>query len=117
MTPLARLLKRREEQEPEVDDWAEMCVGTIPVAEVEWRGRAKVAGRVRSLRVQPWAGVPTLEGTLVDDTGGISVVFLGRRHVAGIRPGTKMVVEGMVGDHAGRLAILNPDYRLLALPE
>ncbi|MBV8160339.1 MAG: DNA-binding protein, partial [Acidimicrobiia bacterium] len=43
-----------------------------------WRSRARVAGRVRSLRVQPWAGVPTLEGTLVDDTGGISVVFLGR---------------------------------------
>jgi len=117
MTPLARLLKRREEQAPEVDDWAEMCRGTAPVSEVQWRTRAKVAGRVRSLRVQPWAGVPTLEGTLVDDTGGISVVFLGRRHVPGIRPGTKMVVEGMVGDHAGRLAILNPDYRLLAVPE
>jgi len=28
-----------------------------------------------------------------------------------------MVVEGMVGDHAGRLAILNPDYRLLAVHE
>ena len=117
MTPLAKLRKRREEQEPEVDDWAEMCRGTVAVADVEWRSRAKVAGRVRSLRVQPWAGVPTLEGTLVDDTGGISVVFLGRRHVAGIRPGTRMVVEGMVGDHAGRLAILNPDYRLLAVHE
>ena len=117
MTPLAKLRKRREEHEPEVDDWTEMCRDTIPVAEVEWRSRARVAGRVRSLRVQPWAGVPTLEGTLVDDTGGISVVFLGRRHVPGIRPGTRMVVEGMVGDHAGRLAILNPDYRLLAVHE
>ena len=113
MTPLARLLKRREEQEPEVDDWTEMCKGTIPVDEVQWRSRAKVAGRVRSLRVQPWAGVPTLEGTLVDDTGGLSVVFLGRREVAGIRPGTRMVVDGVVGDHSGRLAILNPDYSLL----
>jgi hypothetical protein len=92
-----------------------MCRDTITVTAVEWRTRARVAGRVRSLRVQPWAGVPTLEGTLVDDTGGISVVFLGRRHVPGIRPGTRMVVEGMVGDHNGRLAILNPDYRLLAV--
>ena len=117
MTPLAKLRKRREEQEPEVDDWTEMCRDTVPVADVEWRSRARVAGRVRSLRVQPWAGVPTLEGTLVDDTGGISVVFLGRRYVPGIRPGTKMVIEGMVGDHAGRLAILNPDYRLLAVHE
>ena len=54
MTPLAKLRKRREEQEPEVDDWAEMCRGTVAVADVEWRSRAKVAGRVRSLRVQPW---------------------------------------------------------------
>jgi hypothetical protein len=117
VTPLAKLRKRREEQEPEVDDWTEMCRGTIPVSQVKWRARAKVAGRIRSLRVQPWAGVPTLEGTLVDDTGGLSVVFLGRRHVPGIRPGTKMVVEGMAGDHGGRLAILNPEYRLLAVPE
>ena len=115
MTPFAKLLKRTEEEKPEVADWTELCRGTMPVADVEWRTRAKLAGRVRSLRVQPWAGVPTLEGTLVDDTGGISVVFLGRRHVPGIRPGTRMVVEGMVGDHAGRLAILNPDYRLLAV--
>ena len=117
MTPFAKLRKRREEQAPAVDDWTEMCRGTVPVANVQWRTRARVAGRVRSLRVQPWAGVPTLEGTLVDETGGISVVFLGRRHVAGIRPGTRMVVEGMVGEHAGRLAILNPDYRLLSTPE
>jgi len=117
VTPLSKLLKRNNDEEPGVDDWTEMCRGTISVADVEWRSRARVAGRVRSLRVQPWAGVPTLEGTLVDDTGGISVVFLGRRHVPGIRPGTKMVVEGMVGDHAGRLAILNPDYRLLAVHE
>ena len=46
MTPLAKLLKR---QEPEVDDWAEMCQGTIPVTSVEWRTRARVAGRVRVL--------------------------------------------------------------------
>jgi len=65
------------------------------------------------VRIQPWAGVPTLECTLVDETGGIYVVFLGRREVAGIHPGTRMVVEGMVGDHGGRMAILNPEYRLM----
>jgi RecG-like helicase len=116
---LTRLRHRREEHatEPTLDDnWAELCRGTVPVAEVEWRSRAKVAGRVRSVRVQPWAGVPTLECVLVDQTGGIGVVFLGRRQVAGVRPGTRMVVEGMVGEHAGHMAILNPEYRLLATP-
>ena len=85
-----------------------------PIATLQWRERASVAGRVRSLRVQPWADVPTLECKVVDPTGGITVVFLGRRSVAGLRLGSRVRVEGMVGDHHGRLAILNPDYRLLA---
>jgi len=115
---ISKLLRRQDVETPEpVDDWATLCEGTVPIASAEWRTRAKVAGRVRSLRVQPWAGVPTLECTLVDETAGIQVVFLGRRHVAGIGPGTRMVVEGMVGDHAGHMAILNPDYRLLAVHE
>lgn len=88
--------------------------GVVPVVEARWRYPARVAGRVRSVRVQPWAGVPTLECTLVDETGGMKVVFLGRRHVAGIEPGTRLVAEGMVGDHAGTIALLNPDYELLA---
>jgi len=73
-----------------------------------------VQGRVRSLRIQPWAGVATLEATLVDDTGGVTVVFLGRREVPGIHCGSRLVVEGMAGAHRGRLAILNPDYELVA---
>ena len=73
-----------------------------------------VAGRIRSMRVQPWAGIATLECTVVDRSGGLLVVFLGRKQVAGIAPGARVVVEGMVGDHGGRLAILNPAYRILA---
>lgn len=87
--------------------------GCIPIEQVRWRCRARVTGRVRSLRVQPWADVPTLQCTLVDPTGGITVVFLGRRHVAGIEPGTRMTVEGVAGMHDTKLAILNPDYSLL----
>ncbi len=85
-----------------------------PIGEVEWRQRVRVEGRVRSVRVQPRVGVPTLECTIVDATGGIGVVFLGRRRVAGIRPGSHLVVEGMAGEHHGRLAILNPLYEIVA---
>ena len=87
--------------------------GAAPIASVSYRQRARVAGRVRSVRVQPWSGVATLECQVVDASGGILVVFLGRKQVAGIAPGAKIVVEGMVGDHGGRLAILNPDYRII----
>jgi hypothetical protein len=111
------LLRRRKDADegdaPEVPAGPDPAMGVVPIAEVQWRQRAKIAGRVRSIEVQPWAGVPTLKATLVDDTGGLSIVFLGRREVAGVGPGTRMVAEGMVGDHGGRLAMLNPDYVLL----
>jgi len=58
--------------------------------------------------------VPTLECSLVDETGGIEVVFLGRREVAGIRPGCHLVAQGILGAHHGRLALLNPSYELEA---
>jgi amino acid transporter len=92
--------------------------GTVPIAHLRWREPARVAGRVRSLRVQPLAGVPTLETVLDDGSGqGLLVVFLGRRSVAGVRTGTRMIVEGMVGKHNGKLAIINPLYELVGTPE
>ena len=74
-----------------------------------------IAGRVRSMRVAPQHDAPTLELVLVDGTGGISVVFLGRRAIAGVDVGTRMLVEGTVGVHKARLALLNPSYQLLAV--
>ncbi|HET6793367.1 MAG TPA: APC family permease, partial [Acidimicrobiales bacterium] len=46
-----------------------MVEGATPIADLTYRQRARVAGRVRAMRVQPWSGVPTLECTLVDGTG------------------------------------------------
>jgi hypothetical protein len=87
--------------------------GCVPIADATWRDRVKVAGRVRSIRVAPLHDAQTLELILVDDSAAISVVFLGRRSIAGVGVGTKMAVEGTVGIHQTRLAILNPSYRLL----
>ena len=98
--------KPRLTPEPIRDD------GCQAIGEVRWRQPVCVAGRVRSVRVAPWADVPTLECTLVDATGGITLVFLGRRQVAGIHPGAQMTVAGVAGDHNGKLAILNPTYQL-----
>ena len=83
------------------------------MAEVEYRQRTRVAGRVHTMRVQPHGGIASLECTLVDDTGGIALVFLGRRSIAGMKVGTRIAAEGMVGDDRGRLAILNPIYEFL----
>ncbi len=88
--------------------------GVTPIGQVQWRERVKVAGRVKALRVQPWSEkILSLELTLVDGTGGLTVVFLGRRHIGGVRLGARLVVEGTVAETRNQLALLNPAYQLL----
>jgi hypothetical protein len=88
--------------------------GAQQIGQVRWRQRVVVEGQVRSMRVRPWGdGISTLEATLVDDTGGITLVFLGRHHIAGVALGGRLVAEGMVGENRERLVILNPVYWLL----
>jgi hypothetical protein len=59
--------------------------GTVPIGAVGWRQRVRVGGRVRAVRVEPLAGNPSVEYTLGDGTGTISLVFYGRREVGGSR--------------------------------
>ncbi len=88
--------------------------GTQTIASLRWRTRARVAGRVKSIRVQTLSDVPTIECVVVDESGeGITFVFLGRRSIAGLRSGTQMLAEGMVGKHKGKLAMINPAYEVL----
>jgi hypothetical protein len=44
----------------------------------------------------------------------MSIIFPGRKQVAGIEVGTRLRAEGLAGEHNGRLAIYNPVYTLLA---
>jgi len=87
--------------------------GSTSIIDATWRRRVTIAGKVRSLRVAPLHDAPTLEVVLVDATGAISILFLGRRSIAGVDVGTTMIVDGTVGIHKSRLAILNPSYQLL----
>jgi amino acid transporter len=99
------------------DEPFEGPLGSVPIVQARYRHPVHIAGKVRALRVQPLGGVPTLECSLVDDTGEMTVVFLGRREIGGVRVGTTMAVEGTVGVHRGKPAILNPTYQLLGTPE
>ena len=85
-----------------------------PIGECRWRERVRVVGRIRAIRVQPWeGGATTLEATLVDDTGGIVIAFLGRQQIGGIKLGAHLEAEGVVIESRGQLALLNPSYTLL----
>ena len=88
--------------------------GAVPIAEATWRSRVRVAGRVHSIRVPTRAAQANLECTLADSTGAILLVFQGRRRIPGLQQGARLVAQGTVGSWSGRLAILNPEYELLA---
>jgi amino acid transporter len=89
---------------------SEKIPGTTPIGQVRARRRVRVVGRISSVTVQPWGSVPTLECEVRDDTGRIVVAFLGRRHVAGVVPGARLLLTGMVSERRGQLMIINPDY-------
>ena len=85
-----------------------------PIGSVQWRERAHVQGRVASIKTAPSGSSPVLEIELWDESGGITLQFLGRREIAGLEVGTELRAEGMVGEENGALKILNPSYELLA---
>ena len=86
--------------------------GVLPIGAIEWRHKARIAGRVTSVEVQPWRGAQVLSCTLVDRTGSVTLVFT-RRDGPGIETGAQIVAEGTVGEHEGRLALLNPIQEVL----
>jgi amino acid transporter len=84
-----------------------------PIGSIEWRKRSKVHGRVTSISTAPRGSAPMLQVEVWDETGGITLNFLGRREIAGLEVGMEMRAEGMVGEEEGQLTILNPSYELL----
>jgi amino acid transporter len=87
--------------------------GCTPIGSLVWRQRATVEGIVRQVRVAPLSGAPSLQVEVWDATGGVTVVFYGRRRITGIDPGRTIRVDGMVGELHGCLAISNPTYQLV----
>jgi hypothetical protein len=85
----------------------------MKIGEIQWRKRAQVQGRVTSIKTAPRGSAPALQVEIWDETGGVSLQFLGRRDIAGLEVGSQMRAEGMVGEDEGSMVILNPSYELL----
>ncbi|MCK9793377.1 OB-fold nucleic acid binding domain-containing protein [Isoptericola sp. 4D.3] len=88
--------------------------GCTPVAQLGDRRRASSAGVLRSVVLRPREGVPTVEAELYDGSGSLDLVWLGRRSIAGIDPGRRIRVDGLVCDVDGRRTMFNPRYELRA---
>ncbi|MCL2850546.1 MAG: OB-fold nucleic acid binding domain-containing protein [Micrococcales bacterium] len=90
--------------------------GSTPVVDLADRCRATACGVLRSVTLRPRDGAPALEAELYDGSGSLDVVWLGRREIAGIVPGRRIVVEGMVTHVDGRRTMYNPAYQLRPRP-
>jgi RecG-like helicase len=90
--------------------WASSIPGTVRIAEAPLRERVKLAGAVRRISVLPIEGIRSLEATLTDGTGEVNVVFMGRRNIEGMTLGTRVVVEGVIGEQRKVKRIVNPRF-------
>ena len=117
---LKKLLQRLTTPVSELDQrrLREFCAGqadVTPISELRPRQEGAVVGEITSLRIVPREGSPWLEATINDGTGSLVVMWTGRRHIAGVAPGKRLVVSGRGSPYGkqGRLRLLNPRYELL----
>jgi hypothetical protein len=71
-------------------------------------------GELKNVSLAPRAGTPSLEASLYDGSGMVTLVWLGRRRIAGIKPGAGLVVSGRVSCQDDQRVIYNPRYELQA---
>ena len=85
-----------------------------PISHLVWRKRAQVEGRVSAIRTSSNNQSPKVEVEIWDETGGVTLQFLGRREITGLEVGELLRAEGMVGESQGSLTILNPSYEIIS---
>jgi RecG-like helicase len=87
--------------------------GATALERCQDRRRVTVLGTVRSLTLRPRAGTPSLEVELYDGSGTVTLVWLGRRELAGLEPGRRLRVSGRITTSGDRRVIFNPRYEFV----
>ena len=83
------------------------------IADLADREIAEVCGRVRAVTLPPRASVPKLVVELYDGTQPLNLIWLGRRAIIGIEPGTFLTARGRVTFVGGIPTIYNPSYAII----
>jgi hypothetical protein len=117
MNRLRRVVRNLTAETAELDaeDLQEQVSGTgaVAIARCGERIPVRVFGVVRALTITPRAGVPAVEAELYDGTGCVTLVWLGRRGIAGVEPGRRLCATGRLTVNDGRRLIYNPRYELV----
>lgn len=94
----------------EILAWASGIPGAVRIAEAPMRRRVRIAGVVKRITVHPEHGLEALEAVLTDGSGEISVLWMGRRTIPGLTLGSRLVVEGVIGEHRQGRRMVNPSF-------
>lgn len=73
-----------------------------------------VSGRLKTVAYTPRTNLPTLEADLYDGSDVVTLIWLGRRRIAGIEPGRQLTARGRIAIRDDRKVIYNPYYELEA---
>ena len=115
--PLARLGERltKSVTQIEADELQEDSVrmGCTRMCDLEDRPEATVSGTVRAVTLRPRVNVPALVVDLYDGSRTINLVWLGRRTIGGVEPGTYLRATGRVTYTRGIPTIFNPAYEIV----
>ena len=88
------------------------AVGAMRACDCKSGEEVTVMGRLRSVEMCPRDSAATLEAELFDGTEGVTLVWLGRRRIAGIEPGRTIKARGRIAVRDGRKVLYNPYYEL-----
>ncbi len=85
-----------------------------PISAGRHREVVDLAGTLRAVTLRPYGPSLSMQAELWDGTGCVQLVWLGRRNIAGVQPGRRIVVHGRLTTINGEPAIYNPLYELRA---
>jgi hypothetical protein len=113
---LRKFLRRLTASDSELDaeelrSDAKQC-GSMPALTCRRGQIVSLKGRLRTVVYTPRTNLPTLEAELFDGSDLVTLVWLGRRHIAGIEPGRAITAKGRIAVRDGRKVLYNPYYEL-----
>jgi len=113
--PFRRFLQRFTETDEErlaaeVREWSESVIGAVRIAGAPTREPVRVAGAVRRITVRTGEGYDSLVALVSDGTGEVMAAWTGRRSIPGLTLGTRIVLEGAIGEERGVRKMVNPRY-------
>lgn len=110
---LARLVSSNEQIEAEDLQRESRRCGATPLISCTDRTQVTIGGTVSAVTLQPRGTTNWLQVDLRDGSGVLTLVWMGRRSIPGITPGTRLKVDGRITTLEGRRMMFNPRYELL----